>query len=125
MRPALAILAAGNLLALAMPAQAAGDMMAATFLAKAEALLAKGPMALFSSDVGLLKREAAAARSAYLGQLRAERVRGAPSSCPPDRVDISQSMMMAQLRSYTPAQRTATPMRTVMADLYKRNWPCR
>ena len=44
------------LLAVPMAAIAApGDMSVATFLNKADALKAKGPAALFSSDIGLLK----------------------------------------------------------------------
>ena len=61
---------AALLLASATAANAAtGDMSVATFLAKVDALKAKGPMALFSSDIGLLKNEAYAAGRAYRARL--------------------------------------------------------
>ena len=45
-------------------AAAAGDMSVATFLAKADALKAKGPLALLSSDIKLLQGEGQAAGAA-------------------------------------------------------------
>ena len=52
---------------LAAPALAAGgDMSVATFLAKADALKAKGPMALFSPDIKVLQQEGQAAGMATI-----------------------------------------------------------
>ena len=47
------------LLAAPLLVAAAGDMNVATFLQKADALKAKGAMALFSSDLGLLNHPVA------------------------------------------------------------------
>lgn len=110
----------------AMPACAApGDMSVATFLTKADALLAKGPLALFSDDVGVLRREATAAGIAYTERLKLERASGRPSSCPPKGKKPNQDMWLAHLRSYPAALRPSTSLHKAMADLYQKKWPCR
>jgi len=69
-----AVLALAASLALAVPALAApGDMSAATFLAKADALKAKGIGALGSPDIKLLRAEGQAAGEAYRQRLAAHR----------------------------------------------------
>lgn len=115
----LALLAASPALA------AAGDMSVATFLAKADALKAKGPMALFSSDMKVLQQEGQAAGMAYKAQLDAERAQGRPSSCPPKDVKISSDQVLNHLRTYPAAQRPAVTMRAAIGDMFKRTWPCR
>ena len=73
-------------LGLSAPAMAApGDMAISVFLAKAEALKAKGMAAMFSSDIGVLMAEGKAAGQAYRAQLAQEAKAGRPSSCPPRR----------------------------------------
>jgi len=121
MKPLLPI---ALLAALATPALAAGDMSVATFLAKADALKAKGPMALFSSDMKLLKREGQAAGQAYRQRLTAERSAGHPSSCPPKGVKVGSDDLLAFLRSYPDAQRPRVTMNAAMADFFIRKWPC-
>ncbi len=115
----LALLAASPALA------AAGDTSVATFLAKADALKAKGPMALFSSDMKVLQQEGQAAGMAYKAQLDAERAQGRPSSCPPKDVKISSDQVLNHLRTYPAAQRPAVTMRAAIGDMFKRTWPCR
>lgn len=115
----LALLAASPALA------AAGDMSVATFLAKADALKAKGLMALFSSDMKVLQQEGQAAGMAYKAQLDAERAQGRPSSCPPKDVKISSDQVLNHLRTYPAAQRPAVTMRAAIGDMFKRTWPCR
>lgn len=110
----------------ASPAQAAsGDMTVATFLAKADALKAKGAMALFSSDIKVLKAEGTAAGMAYRDRLRAEKAQGRPSSCPPQGARVDSNDLLAHLRSYDPAARTAKSMKTAMADFFIKTYPCR
>ncbi len=116
---ALAALAATPALA------AGGGMSVATFLAKADALKAKGPMALFSSDIKVLQQEGNDAGMAYKAQLDAERAAGHPSSCPPKGVRIDSDQVLTHLRSYPADQRPRITMRTAMADLFKKTWPCR
>ncbi len=111
--------------AIAAPAlAAAGDMSVATFLARADALRAKGPMALFSSDYGVLKGEATAAGQAYAARLATERSQGRPSSCPPRGAKPSQDQWMQHLNSYPAASRPRVTLRAAMADYYMRTWPC-
>lgn len=118
--PALA-----GVLALSAPALAAGgEMSIATFLAKADALKAKGMMALFSPDIKALRGEGEAAGAAYKVRLEAERKAGKPSSCPPKGTTISSEQMLAFLRTYPEAARPRTTMKTAIADYFIRTWPC-
>ena len=106
--------------ALAVP----GDMSVAAFLAKADALRAKGPLALFSSDIKVLKSEGAAAGQAYRAQLVRERAQGKPSSCPAKGTKIDSDQLIGHLRSYPAAARPRTTMRAAMADFFIKTFPC-
>ena len=116
------------LLAVAMPATlamaATGDMSVETFLAKADALRAKGLMALMSSDIGLLKAEGLAAGRAYHDRLAAERRAGRPSSCPPKGARVNSTELMTFLRTYPNAVRPRTAMRAAIGDYSIQKWPC-
>jgi hypothetical protein len=112
--------------ALAAPAFAApGDMNVATFLAKADALEKKGAMALFSSDIKLLKAEGDAAGKAYRARLDRERAVGKPSSCPAKGTKVSSDQLLAHLRSHPAAQRGSISMKTAFADMMIKAYPCR
>ena len=126
MRLALGLIVATTVLA-ALPAHAApGDMSAATFLAKADALKAKGPLALLSGDIGKLKAEAMAAGNAYREQYRADKAAGRPTqSCPPKGGSINSNQLIAHLRTYAPAQRQRTTMKVAIADYMAKTYPCR
>jgi hypothetical protein len=120
-----ALLASFGILALAVPALAAGgEMSVATFLAKADALKAKGIMALGSSDIGLLRSEGQAAGQAYKARLEAERKTGKPSSCPPKGTRPSSGQIMTHLRTYPEPSRPRTTMKTAIADYFIKTWPC-
>ena len=107
-------------------AQAAtGAMPVAVFLAKADALKAKGLGALGSPDIGLLKAEGQAAGQAYRARLQAERAAGKPSSCPPKGAKVNSRQLIAHLRSYPEAARARTDMRTAMADFFIKTYPCK
>lgn len=121
---AVAVLTAS--LAASGAAQAApGDMSVAAFLAKADALRAKGFMALMSRDYSRLKSEATAAGLDYRSRLKAERTAGRPSSCPPQPTRIDSPMLMAHLRGYPEGERARVPLKAAMADLFIKTWPCR
>ena len=121
-RISLALIAS---LSLAAPSMAApGDMNVAAFLAKADALRAKGPMALFSSDFKLLKSEGEAAGEAYRSRLNAERAAGRPSSCPPKGAKVSSDKLLSFLRSYPEHVRPRTSMKQAMGDFFARTYPC-
>lgn len=104
---------------------AAGDMSVAAFLAKADALKAKGPMALFSSDIAVLKAEGQAAGTAYKAQLDAERKAGHPGSCPPKGTRIAGDDLMAQMRAYPSAARSKITVKTAMVDMFRAKFPCK
>lgn len=111
---------------IAAPALAtSGEMSVAAFLAKADALKAKGLMALGSSDIKLLREEGQAAGMAYGARLQQERAAGKPSSCPPKGVRPSSSEVLSHLRTYPPAKRPSTSMKTAMADYFIKTYPCR
>jgi hypothetical protein len=117
--------ALGLALALAAPALATGgEMSVATFLAKADALKARGIMALGSSDIGLLRTEGQAAGQAYKLRLEAERKAGKPSSCPPKGTRPSSDQIMAHLRTYPEPARPRTTMKAAIADYFIRTYPC-
>jgi hypothetical protein len=101
-----------------------GTMNVATFLAKADALRAKGPFALMSSDYKLLRAEGTAAGESYRARLRQERAAGSPSSCPPQGVSVNSNELISHLRTYPAAARPTTTMRTAIADFFVRKWPC-
>lgn len=106
-------------------AAAPGDMNVATFLAKADALRAKGPGALFSSDYKLLKSEGEAAGQAYRARLNAERAAGRPSSCPPKGTKVNSDKLIAHLRTYPEPVRPRVSMKQALADYFARTYPCR
>lgn len=123
LRIPLAVLAA---CLLAVPAAAApGDMSVAAFLTRADALKAKGAMALFSPDIKLLKAEGMAAGAAYRSRLGQERAAGKPSSCPPANAKVNSDSLLGFLRGYPEPVRPRTTMKVAMADYFIRTWPCR
>jgi len=117
---ALALAAASTPLA-----AAPGDMNVATFLAKADALKAKGAMALFSSDISLLKNEGMAAGMAYKARLSQERAAGRPSSCPPQGTTVNSDRLLEFLRTYPANVRPRVSMKQAIADYFARTYPCR
>lgn len=112
-------------LLLGAPAAAAtGDMSVAAFLSKADALKAKGFLALGSSDIKLLRDEGQAAGMAYGARLQQERAAGRPSSCPPKGTRPSSNQVLDHLRTYPAAKRGGISMKTAMADYFIKNYPC-
>lgn len=115
------------LTAMLMPIAGAQAMPVATFLQKAEALKAKGPMALFSGDMKLLKNEVTGAA----GQLKAERVAAAkagrkPAYCPPaNSGNMSSDQIIAIMRAVPPAERPRTEVKDALRAHFARTWPCR
>ena len=118
----------GIALAAALPSAllaAPGDMSVAVFVAKADALKAQGPMALFSSDLALLKAEGKAGGDAYRTRLMRERTAGHPSSCPPEGAKINSDELLAFLRSYPANSRPRLTIRQGVADYFIKKYPCR
>jgi hypothetical protein len=97
------------------PAEA---MTAAEFLAKADALKAKGMMALFSSDLGLLKAEITADAQAWRTQAKP------PLACAPASVRLNDQQIYDLVAAVPPAERTNTSVRSAMVTGMNRKFPC-
>ena len=119
----IAIAAAAIAACVAVPASA---MDVATFLAKADALKAKGAMALFSSDMGLLKGEAKKATEAYLANKAARAAAGKPPlvCAPPSARKMGSDEFLTGLRQIPPAQRSIS-MTEGMTRVLQRKYPCK
>ena len=117
-------LAAGLLTLVAVPAQA---MSVAEFLAKVNALKAKGAMAMFSSDIGLLKQEMEGASAAYRADLAAAAAEGRkPSSCPPPKgqVKLGSNELIAAFEKIPPARRGIS-VKDAFASMMQQRFPCK
>lgn len=125
MKPYLAASAAlFATLSLASPA-AAQSMSVATFLQKVEALKAQGPMAMLSSDIGVIKREVEAAGLANRAERKARLAAGQkPLACPPERVNMSSDDLISHFRTIPEAQRAKTSIKAAMADMVRKKYPC-
>ena len=118
-----------TLAAIALPSAALaarGDMNLAVFISKAETLRAQGPLALISPDLDVLKAEGKAAGESYRTRLLQERVRGKPSSCPPENAQIVPEELVNFLKTAYPANaRPRVTIRQGVADYFIRKFPCR
>lgn len=113
--------------ALCLVATSAQAMTVAEFLAKARALQAKGMMAVFSSDLKLLKKEMADISATYRGDLAAARAAGRPPhSCPPPKgqVKLGSNELLADLNKIPQAQRGMS-MKAAFYAMMARRFPCR
>jgi hypothetical protein len=113
-------------LILALVPAGAEAMPVSTFLQKADALQAKGMLALFASDYKLLKTEVTNASA----QLRAERLaaRAAgrrPAYCPPqDQGSLDSHELLAAFRTIPPAVAARTEVKDALRALLARKFPC-
>ncbi len=105
-------------------AQQPGTMSVAVFMAKAEALRARGAMALFSSEINVLKAEVTGAAQAFRRQIKAETASGKPSACPPERRSLTSDDLLAHMQGYPAAARPRIPVFEAVADLYRKRFPC-
>ena len=113
-------------LALLLPVTAATaqTMPVSQFLAKAEALQKKGAMALFSSDIGVLKKEIQNSGK----QLRAEQNAAVkagrkPATCMPAKATMNSNELLAHFKSIPPQQRDM-PVKAAFASLMRKKYPC-
>ena len=105
----------------------AQSMPVPQFLAKAEALKKKGPLALLSGDLGLLKKEVT--QSAKL--LRAERLAAKaagrkPAYCPPEGSgsSLGSDEVLGHFKSIPPAQAARMRVKDAMRSLMAKRYPC-
>ena len=109
---------------LAVSPVAAHAMTVAEFLGKADALQARGVMAMFSSDIALLKTEIISASTAYRADVDAGRP---PRSCPPPKgtVKTSSDELLTAFRTVPAAERTKLSVRVAFASYMVKRFPCR
>ncbi len=114
------------LLLAAVPATALQAMPVSQFLSKADALEKKGAMALFSSDIGVLKKEITDSAA----QLKAEReaaVRAGrkPAYCPREGVkgSLNSKEILTHFRAIPPARR-GMQVKDGLRSLFARKYPC-
>lgn len=105
---------------------ASGDMSVATFLKKAEGLRSKGAMALFSSDLGVLKREGEGAGKRWRASMEADKRAGRkPSACPPKEAKMTSTDFLNMMRAVPAAERGRTSVATAFTRGMARRYPCR
>lgn len=114
------------LLLVAFPTAASAQAMdVATFLAKANRLKARGPLALISGDFKLLTREVTASSESLKSERLAFTSAGkADAWCPPQKASMNSNEIMAAMEAIPPAHRRATNVRTALRGLMVRKYPC-
>lgn len=125
MRTVTLILVAG----LALVPATAQAMTVAEFLAKANALKAKGLFALGSADIGLLKSEMETVGAAYRADIEGARKAGrTPDSCPPPKgsakAKLGGKAFLADLQAIPPAQARITSMKDAFYAIMRKRFPC-
>jgi hypothetical protein len=111
----------------ALPAAAtAQSMNAETFYKKASVLQAKGPMALFSSDLKLVMNEGkAAAGKAREARLAAVRAGHKPRYCPPESSKgMNSDEYMKGIAAIPAAERARIDMTEATTRILARKFPC-
>jgi hypothetical protein len=120
-------LMAGAALVMAAAPAAAQSMPLPTFLAKADALKKKGPLALFSGDLKTLKKEMQ--ESAKL--LRAERLAAAqagkkPAFCPPEKgAAMGAEEILGHFRLIPAAERAKMSTKDGFRSFMMKKYPCK
>lgn len=103
----------------------AQNMPVSTFLGKVEALKKKGPLALLSSDLGLLKAEIQNSAKALRAEgLAAQKAGRKPLFCPPPKAEMNSNEILAHFNAIPPAQRNM-PVQAAVASLMRKKYPCR
>jgi hypothetical protein len=102
----------------------ASAMSVADFLVKADAVKAKGMMALFSPDLSVLKAEVQAGVNAWRAQAMPA---GKPANaCPPaDKLQMTPKDVLAMMNAVPPPQRAATETADALIAGLNRRYPCR
>ncbi|MBA2467765.1 MAG: hypothetical protein H0V46_09230 [Sphingomonas sp.] len=117
---------AAAVLALGMAAPAAA-MPVSTFLAKADGLKKKGPLALFSGDLKLLMNTVKADAAVLRSERLAARAAGRPTAfCPPEAgVKLSDKDILTAMQAVPAGQRAGTDTRAALRTYMARRFPCR
>ena len=121
----IAGLATGIALTVSAPASA---MSVADFLAKANALQAKGMAAMFSPDLKLVMREFKAAGPAYRADVAKARAEGRNDlGCPTmaGKFGVNSTAVIAEFSAIPPAEQRTTSVRQAFYAMMKKRFPCR
>lgn len=102
----------------------AQTMPLATFLAKADALKKKGPLAFFSSDYGQLKAEVNnSAKALGAEQLAARKAGQKPATCMPKKISIGTDELLDHFRSI-PRSKQGVSVKAAFTSFANRKYPC-
>ena len=114
-------------LAAAPAAASAQAMPLSQCLDKANALEKKGPLALLSSDLKLLKKEMAGASAALRAErLAAQKSGRKPAYCPPAKqAGMGVDEILGHFRAIPAAQRARMTSKDGFRSLLARKYPCR
>lgn len=97
----------------------------AEFLARAEPLIAMGPMALTHPDAPRLKADVLDAARRYKSRNDAQKKAGQTRrSCPPDSGDMQPQEWLRHLRSIPAAKRRSTSLTMAFEQLMEKRFPC-
>jgi hypothetical protein len=103
----------------------AQSMPLSTFMAKADALEAKGPLALMSSDLPIIKKEVKTSMVNYRTMIDGQKAARKPlHSCPPAKGKLDSDEMMAAFRAVPVAQRKSINVQTALFAMMKKRYPC-
>ena len=107
-------------------AATAQNMNADVYYKRANALMAKGPLALFSrGEINILMVEAKNAGKAAHDQRIAALKAGKPArSCPPTKASMDSKEFMARLGAIPPAERARINMTEAMTRITIARFPC-
>lgn len=113
-------------LALVVIPGAASAMPVSTFLAKAEALKAKGPLALFSGDLKLLMRQVKADAAALAAENKAAAAARRPKAycTPASGVKMDEKDVLEAMQAVPASQRSATDSREALRGWLAKTYPC-
>ena len=115
-------IAGAALIMVAVPAGAA--MTVQTFLTRADALKAQGPMALMSPDFPILKTEAQNATAALKADRDVRKAAGKPPiACPPEGQSIGIMQMLDGLAGLSPTEKRL-PLKDGYAKVLAKTYPC-
>jgi hypothetical protein len=103
----------------------AQNMPLSTFLSKAETLNKRGPLALISSDFGLLKREMQGSANALKSERNAAMKAGkTPAYCPPSSTPMSSDEILAHFRAIPTEARSRMTTKDGFRSLMAKKHPC-
>jgi hypothetical protein len=109
--------------ALVTPAQAQ-NMLVSQFLSKADALKKKGPLALLSGDIKVLKAQIQnSAKGLRADEIAAAKAGRQPVTCMPKQIALNSDEILGHFRSIPPAQRNLT-VKAAFAGLMQKKYPC-